>query len=318
MEPKDLEVKRKHHYVWARYLKAWATKNKIHYITKKGLPAADSVKGLARELGFYKIASFNDDDLSYIRAISGLASDELQSLHMGFLDDFIGISNILKARSKYYDVDNDLVSQILQFNVLEDIHGKIEREAWPLISELRQGNSGVLLEQHQRSYFCFYIAQQLVRTKAARDKSLDASSRNLPGSVASATRRNWWFVSFMLGINLGKGLLETPKDRHFLIENRTGKPFITSDRPVVNVHSCLKTTLPDSPPEKLDLYYPLSPTHAYMINDSEEYSRLKDGVTLEDVAHLNRCLAEACGETVYGATRESVLQARQHIPQWRR
>lgn len=318
MKPKDLEVKRKHHYVWARYLKAWATRNDIHYITKKGLPATDSVKGLARELGFYKITPFNDDDLLYIRTISKLASDDLQSLHMGFLENFIAISNVLKSRSKYHHADTDLASQILQFNILEDMHGKIEREAWPLISELRRGNIDLLIDQHQRSYFCFYIAQQLIRTKAVRDKSFDASSRNLPEFVTSAMRRNWWFVSFMLGINLGKGLLETPKDRHFLIENKTGKPFITSDRPVVNVHSCLKVTLPDNPPEKLDLYYPLSPTHAYMINDSEDYSHLKEMVTIEDVAHLNKCMAETCGETVYGATRESILQVRQHIPQWKR
>jgi hypothetical protein len=318
MNSKDLEVKQKHHYVWARYLKAWATRNDIHYITKTGLPANDSVKGLARELGFYKITTFNDDDLLYIRTISKLASEDLQRLHMGFLEDFISISNLLKARARDHHADTDLLSQILQFNILEDMHGKIERQAWPIISELRKGNTALLDDQTQRNYFCFYIAQQLVRTKTVRDKSMAASSRNLPDFVTSAMRRNWWFVSFMLGINLGKGLLETPKDRHFLIENKTGKPFLTSDRPVVNVHACMNETQLDNPPEKLDLYYPLSPTHAYMINDSEDYSHLKYRVTIEDVLNLNKRMAETCGDTVYGSTRESVLQVRQYIPQWKR
>ncbi|MCI9875094.1 DUF4238 domain-containing protein [Pseudomonas atacamensis] len=318
MNPKDFEVKRKHHYVWARYLQAWASKKEIHYITKKGLPATESVKGVAKELGFYKITTFNDDDLLYIRTISKLASKDLQQIHEGFLNNFIAISNILKGRAREHQPDTDLVSQILQFNVLEDMHGKIERQAWPMISELRKGNTSLLADIVQKHSFFFYIAQQLVRTKTVRDKSLDASSRHLPQFVTDAMKRNWWFVSFLLGINLGKGLLEVPKERHFLIENKTIKPFITSDRPVVNVHSCMCMTLPDEPPEKLDLYYPLSPTHAYMINDSEDYNHLKEQVTIEDVIHLNKRMAETCGETVYSSTKESILQARQYIPQWKR
>ena len=165
MKPKDLEVKRKHHYVWARYLKAWATRDNIHYITKKGLPATDSVKGLARELGFYKITTFSEDDLLYIRTISKLASKDLQSTHMACLNQFIVVSNLLKARAKTHHSDTDLASQILQYNILENMHGGIEREAWPMISELRQGNTTLLADQLNRSKFCFYIAQQLVRTK---------------------------------------------------------------------------------------------------------------------------------------------------------
>lgn len=319
MKPKDLEVKRKHHYVWARYLKAWATRDKIHYITKKGLPATDSVKGLARELGFYKITSFSDDDLLYIRTISKLADKDLQSMHMHFLEQFIVLSNLLKARAKHYNLDTDPASQILQYNVLENIHGKIEREAWPIINELRQGNTESLTDQRQKSQFYFYIAQQLVRTKTVRDKSLEASARhNMPEFVIDAMRRNWWFVSFMLGINLGKGLLATQRDGHFLIENKTETPFITSDRPVINVHASLKTTPTDSPPAELDLFYPLSPTHGYMINDSENYNHLKTQVTTKDVIHLNKCMAETCGESIYGSTRESILEGRKHITQWKR
>lgn len=319
MNTKDLEVKRKHHYVWARYLKAWASRDKIHYISKKGLPATDSVKGLARELGFYKISSFNDDDLLYIRSISKLASEDLQSSHMDFLDRFIVVSNMLKARARNYNLDTDLPSQILQYNILENLHGGIERETWPIISELRQGNTDILTDQLNRSKFCFYIAQQLTRTKTVRDKSFAASLKsNLPDQMTDAMKRNWWCISYMLGINLGKGLLETPRDRHFLIENKTGTPLITSDRPVVNVHSCMKATAPDTPPEKLDLYYPLSPTHGYMICDSEDYLPLKERVTVDDVAHLNKCIAETCGETVYGSTLESVLQTRRHVTYRRR
>lgn len=319
MKPKDLEVKRKHHYVWAQYLKAWATRDNIHYITKKGLPATDSVKGLARELGFYKVSSFSDDDILYIRIISKLANEDLQSMHMHFLERFIVVSDLLKAIAKHPNLDNDLTSQILQYNILENIHGKIERDAWPIISELRLGNTESLTDQRKKTKFYFYIAQQLVRTKTVRDKSLEASARHkMPEFITDAMRRNWWFVSFMLGINLGKGLLETQRDGHFLIENKTDTPFITSDRPVINVHACMKTTPTDSPPAELDLFYPLSPTHAYMINDSENYTHLKRQVTTEDVVYLNKCMAENCGETVYGSTRESILEGRRHITKWKR
>jgi hypothetical protein len=53
------------------------------------LPYIDSVKGLAQEQGFYKIAGFESLDIEYIKSVSKLSPPELQSIHMGFLDDFI-------------------------------------------------------------------------------------------------------------------------------------------------------------------------------------------------------------------------------------
>lgn len=319
MTPKDYEVKRKHHYVWARYLKAWASGNNVHYISKKGLPATDSVKGLAQEQGFYKITSFDDDDLQYILSMSRLADDGLQKLHLIFLKDFIKISAVLKSRARFLPNDDDKAVNHLQYNILENIHSGVERKAWPIISALRLGNTEILEDRANKANFCHYIAQQLARTKVVRDQSIAASIRNeLPDQITEKMKKNWWFLSFMLGINLGRSLLESPANKHILIENKSGIPFITSDRPVINLHSSMQTRERDKPPEGLDLYYPLSPTHAYMINDTTDFDHFRQGVTSHEVAILNESVAKHCGETVYGSTREAILKLKSHIDYWRR
>lgn len=316
MNPKAIEVKRKHHYVWARYLKAWAAGNNVHYISKKGLPAIDSVKGLAQEHGFYKISSFEKADVEYIKSMSKLSPVELQSIHMGFLDDFIKVSSFLKSMQRLNTQNTKLLSDYLQYNVLEDIHSRIERAAWPIISELRNGKVEVLENQSNRSNFCLFVAQQLTRTKIVRDYSIAASTRGgLPEFMTAALKKNWWFISLMLGINLGKSLVESGKQRHFLIENPTDTPFITSERPVINIHACMQTIVPDEPPENLDLYYPLSPTHAYMVTDSEGYDSFRGEIDQDQVLLLNRYMAESANGIVYGSTRESILSARNYSPE---
>ena len=60
---KYLQIKQWHHYVWGFYLKQWANGNDIYHVTQKGKIACDSVKGLSRELGFYKIKPLNKVDI---------------------------------------------------------------------------------------------------------------------------------------------------------------------------------------------------------------------------------------------------------------
>jgi|GEM_PF-4392087 len=46
MQDKALQAKRKHHYVWANYLKRWSTNNRdIFYTTTTGKIAHDSILG---------------------------------------------------------------------------------------------------------------------------------------------------------------------------------------------------------------------------------------------------------------------------------
>ena len=55
MSRKDLEAKKRHHYVWAKYLTRWGrgTKN-VFYTTKTGKIAHDSVRAIVVDDYFYR------------------------------------------------------------------------------------------------------------------------------------------------------------------------------------------------------------------------------------------------------------------------
>lgn len=91
------QIKRNHHYVWSYYLKSWSAEdNKIFYISKKGKISCDSVKGLAKDIDFYKINSLNEKDIFFIKKLSSYSSSYLQNIHLQQLNYF---KNLLDIKS---------------------------------------------------------------------------------------------------------------------------------------------------------------------------------------------------------------------------
>jgi hypothetical protein len=50
-----------------------------------------------------------------------------------------------------------------------------------------------------------------------------------------------------------------------LLDNETAIPFVTGDQPIINVHATFGSGVP---PEKLELFYPLSPKRAMAMFES--------------------------------------------------
>lgn len=71
MPRKDLEVKKRHHYVWANYLARWGsgTKN-VFYTTKNGKFAHDSVRAIVVDDYFYKVTTLTSKHVEVIRSFS--------------------------------------------------------------------------------------------------------------------------------------------------------------------------------------------------------------------------------------------------------
>lgn len=62
---KSLEAKRRHHYVWAKYLTRWGNgTDKVFYTTKNGKFAHDSVRAIAVDNYFYKVTTLSDRQIA--------------------------------------------------------------------------------------------------------------------------------------------------------------------------------------------------------------------------------------------------------------
>ena len=317
---KSKQVKRNHHYVWSYYLKSWANGNDLFYISKKGKISKDSVKGLAKETDFYKISPLNEEDVNLIRRFSRLSPPFLQEEHESQLSHFIRLSNISKfinSSEKRTDELNRL-DKVIKHNSLENMHSFYEDMSVKVIGALRGGDRSILDNNQNMIAFCSYIGHQMSRTKSFKDKAKQA----LEGNVAlrsqypkesSLLEKNWWFISYMLGINIGFSLYESKdRDKHILIENRTETPFITSDHPIINLHPDSLSKAENDVPESSDFYFPVSPKYAYMINHSSEYDSLEEKISEEMVKKLNRYIHEKSYRNVFSSNIESLKELNAH------
>lgn len=296
MKRKYLEAKRRHHYVWAKYLTRWGngTRN-VFYTTKTGKIAHDSVRAIAAEDYLYKVTSLTKEQVDVIKGFSRLSPESLQQQHMSYLDDFLRLQQA-EASYRSSGVRNQEAEHhlhVLKCNLLENLHSSHEQAAQPVLEALACEQLEVLQEKQHMIEFMAFLGHQFCRTKPFRDaviRSLDRSNA-MKIFVADAVAHAWWFMSYMFGISVGRSLyLSRDEDKHALLINDTAVPFITSDHPIVNVHPCVSETAFIAP-EHADFYYPISPRIAYIICNSERFIPGKNAIDETTAVELNSKLA---------------------------
>lgn len=295
-------TKRKHHYVWKYYLNGWCnTDKKVFYRTKKGKIACDNATGLARENGFYKISTLNTEDIVFILNFIQISDASVRNLHMGFLEKMILQSKQIELADKTNKYE---LSDRIKFNTLEDIHSNIEGDAVRIIQELRSGSHYYIFLENSRDNFLSYIGHQLLRTKYMREKFIKEFSNTAESKVLAD--KNWWLISVIFGVNTGYSLARSfSLKKTVMLVNETGIDFVTSDNPVVNVMDN-DSAVTGNPPERMDLYFPVSPNLAYMINDSDSYGEGLVDATEEMVIALNTKMLQNSHETIFGNSREII------------
>lgn len=287
-------VKQRHHFVWAHYLRNWSVEKNVYYVSPTGKISKANPNGLAVEQGFYKIHHLNADYVKYLSMWIEKSEPGLKKLHQDFLGDFILRSRVVKAASGLDNLDGlESAVAALEFNSLEDVHSNFESGARKIMDELSSGNWGAVKDDQNMLDLCCYLGHQITRTKSFREQSLRAIRNNMSGKVGqesylALTEKNWWYVNFLVGLNAGWSFYSRRNqlNKIFLVNN-TEIGFVTSDNPAINVHPSIECLAPGEAPVSMDLYFPISPKYALMMNDSNHYHRLAERVTSNDVEFLN-------------------------------
>lgn len=312
------EVKKRHHHVWANYLARWGsgTKN-VFYTTKTGKLAHDSVRGIAVDDYFYKTTTLASKHVKVIKAISRQSPEHLHRQHMSYLSDFLMMQQA-EAMYRKSGVRNQETEQLLhamECNMLENLHTSHEKAALPVLKALADEQLNVMQDARHMIDFMMFFGHQISRTKAFRDGAIQALPRrtHIETDVADIIAHAWWFLSYMFGMNLGFSLYaDRYIARHALLINDTKVTFITSDHPVVNVHSCISDTIFGAP-EHADFFYPISPRIAYIICDSERFSSGKFEVDEATVMELNTKVATQAMVHIIGDSESAIRPFRRHI-----
>ncbi|MCL1140128.1 DUF4238 domain-containing protein [Shewanella pneumatophori] len=319
---KSLEATKNNHYVWAYYMKRWSPDNKqVFYTSKKNKKTAfDSVKNVAVERDFYRVEYLTPTHIEAIKSFSKESPQELHKQHMFYLSDFLLMQN-LEARYQQVNKKDDTTDKMLEAwrsNGIERLHSAHEKEVQIIITALAEHDLSVLNDNNNMCFFMQFLAQQITRTKTFKSKVLTSLSNNAATEkekhLANAMKECWWFISYMFGMNIGSSIfLDRYNDNHCLLINNTEISFITSDQPVINVHLAVTDEIKPPKEHECDLYYPISPTVAYMVNKSNRFPRGKVQVSVDIVEEMNIKIAKQANVHIIGNSEESLKAYKKYV-----
>lgn len=323
MAKKHLQAKKNHHYVWANYMTRWSNGEKqVWHTTQTGKICQQSVRNISKEQYFYKVGRLTPEHVELIKAWSSQSPEDLHKIHMQYLSDYLLYQKLesIYENSGIKDKETDKLFHAMECNGIENYHSSHENEVKKILDELSQGNMDILNDNENMLEFSNFYGHQITRTKTFKDSSLSPQksiieNHALGRKLLQLTDECWWFISYILGMNIGRSIyLERKEDNHCLLINNTTTPFITSDQPVINVHNDLDDNNISSPEHhQCDFYYPISPTSAYMINKSNRFSCGVSYVTEEVAQEMNIKMAKRANIHIIGDSKESLLPYKKYV-----
>jgi Protein of unknown function (DUF4238) len=274
-------IKQRHHHVWQKYLKPWTTDGAI-WCLQNGRIFPTGTTTVAVERNFYYLHRLTVDDLALLRAL-------VDSGHP------LSKRNYIQLLSRFM---NEHPTE-----ALEEYHTRIEASFIPNLESALSGDISFYSDDQRCPGFLNFLSTQYMRTKGAKERAIAGCSPDRRAGIS----RLWNVAVLKLAMDVGASLYSERNSRKLvLIHNRTEVPFITGDQPAIN----LKGTRP-RPPEKLSIYYPISPRLALLLAEVDETPLFADeGLTPAQASFLNMTIFEACYQQVFGKSEESLRSLR--------
>jgi len=301
--------KRRHHYVWQHYLRAWAVDGRVACL-RDGTVFASDTANLAIEKDFYRLRELTDADLVVVEGMLTKATPALQKLHQGWVTMFTALAKIRRAASDVGLMSEELEQALAEatHNLEEDLHAGIETSATTHLDALRTGDLDFLGSPEEFGQFAYFLGVQHMRTKKRREAPVAAvADIPIPGFDMN---RAWGVLSHIFATNIGYGVMSRrAATRVTVLEAPSEAPFITADQPVVNLRAHGKPAAEET--TELTMYYPVSAGRALLLEvdqgDGEVESRQIDAPA---VGRYNGMLYEMSHEQVFASSKGALARWR--------
>jgi hypothetical protein len=299
--------KRRHHYVWQMYLKAWSLDDQIACL-RNGRTFRCGTISVAVQKDFYRLKDVTRSDLEAIKLTCfDRCEPGLRKLNEGWIPFFRTIFELKRLYEASGRNDADVAQAIDEAisNAEEDLHTGIEAGAAHQLTALRQDDLSFLASDDELATFVHYLGVQYMRTAKMRAKCLAAMGRHaLPGFDGA---RAWGLLSHIFATNIGASLY---RDRRrlgiTLLKTTSDIELITADQPLINLRAISPGGGRD---DEFQLYYPIAPTAALLIDPTRPQRETAIRVlTSAEANEYNRTLFAQTHEQSY-ATNESLLQS---------
>jgi hypothetical protein len=214
----------------------------------------------------------------------------------GASEDDMGDAAIAQARHM-------LAVAIANFN--EDYHASIERRFWPFLELIKQRDFSFYEDSKRAIDFIHGLFVQYYRTKAVKERALQKEN-----VLFDDMERVWDVLSHIMAIEAGGSFFVDRRTFQIvLLDNDTQVPFITSDQPIINMLTDGKSF---DVPEKMELYYPLSPTQAMLyLEKSTPTGKFNNQVSIDDAHRYNQMMLDHSGLRVFSNSEEYLMFLRE-------
>ncbi len=297
------QLKKKQHYVWKEYLKPWCSDNKIFtYLKPSNKTVYSNLDGIAQERFHYSLQEFTVEEEQILEDIvKQFSIPELIDMNLEFYETLVLYSKIKRELSKkdllegFREELNKRLS-ILQRNTVEDVHMRVESLGKKLIISKSLAELEILFNQENRFSSLAFICMQYLRTKKMR-----LSYQELAKTHDYLKEKYSDIISIVFANNLAWALAFYQKCNIVLLKNETSISFVTADQPAVNSKLHIKNE--NGYVGDFELYYPLSPFYALLIQVKEkekENSIETRSIKLEEVIKFNQSIFNYSEMFVFG------------------
>ncbi len=297
--------KRRHHYVWRKYLRAWA-KNESVWCRNEGKIFKSNLMNIGQIKDFYKLKELSTRDIEIIHKIAIEPTPPgLQKINKRWVSLFNSVFQLkrdLEQRGVENTEINELLDEYIQ-NAEEDLHGKIESDAIEYIESILNEDINFFKTDEGYMNFMHFLCIQYMRTNKIKSNVLDRVAQTKSIDV-EVIERIWNILSHIYATNMGKSFYDERHSYHlFLLKNRSQKELITGDQPVINTYATGHAN--SGSPKEVEFYYPVSPQLAALITKSV-YNILSDKIILkeDEVDKYNLMIIKQSHSQIYASSKE--------------
>ena len=302
------QVKKRHHYVWRNYLRAWSdSKDLLPSLIKiNNKIATPNLMNVAQKKFYYSLKEFTiEEEKNLKKIIINLSNDETEEIFKEYFNLFISYSKAKRILNNNTNIPKEKKSEIeeslklMKSNFMEDFHSDFEKFGQKLIEVKKVEDLEFLKENASLMKTFLFLCFQYVRTKKMRStftKRFESHFNILP--------KYFNILSFVLATGMANGLMHYKETKIIFIENTSKIDFITSDQPIINLKEHEKNEKGNV--KSLEFFYPINPKIAFKIhyNNGKKFEHLK--ISENEVEKFNQIIFDKSEDFVFAKNTEQL------------
>ncbi len=308
-----------HHHTPRKYLLAWADADERIAWLGYGKVSRSVLTVVGGENHFYRLKELTVPDVDCLKLFIDGLREHGRDNHKRFLQMYLWptrLKVVLEQRiaeqqqriaeggASGDDMGDAAIVQVRQLlavaiaNFNEDYHASIEGRFWPFIELIKQRDFSFYEDPPRAIDFLHGLFVQYFRTKALKERALQKQS-----VLFDDVERVWDALSHIMAIEAGGSFfVDRSNFQIIVLDNDTEVPFITSDQPIINM---LTEGQSFEVPEKMELYYPLSPTQAMLyLEKSTPTGKFNNPVLIDDAHRYNQMIVNHSSHRVFSNSEE--------------